>query len=187
NGWDDDADGDTDCDDGDCAGTAGCDAAPAEICDNGADDDGDGATDCVDTDCPACNEICDNGVDDDRDGLVDCDDSDCDRHNNCLPAGALFVRGDGNSDGSINLTDGVIPLLYLFSGGAAPSCVDAADTNDTGAIEITDAIIIFSWLFSGGAAPAPPTPSGAGYTTADCGVDETEDGADCLSVSPICE
>ena len=187
NGWDDDADGDTDCDDTDCAGTAGCDAAPAEICDNGVDDDGDGATDCVDTDCPACNEICDNGVDDDRDGLVDCDDSDCDRHNNCLPAGALFVRGDGNSDGSINLTDGVIPLLYLFSGGDAPSCVDAADTNDTGAIEITDAIIIFSWLFSGGAAPAPPTPSGAGYTTADCGVDETEDGADCLSVSPICE
>ena len=53
NGWDDDADGDTDCDDTDCAGTAGCDAAPAEICDNGVDDDGDGATDCVYTDGPA--------------------------------------------------------------------------------------------------------------------------------------
>jgi len=187
NGWDDDADGDTDCDDSDCEGVAGCAGPPPEICDNGVDDDGDGATDCVDTDCPACNEICDNGVDDDRDGLVDCDDSDCDRHNNCLPAGVRFVRGDGNSDGAINLTDGVIPLLYLFTGGDAPACVDAADTNDTGAIEITDAIIIFSWLFSGGAAPVSPSPTGAAYQPGDCGEDETDDDAGCLSVSPVCD
>jgi hypothetical protein len=161
NGWDDDGDGDTDCDDADCAGTPGCDVVPMEICDNGRDDDGDGAADCDDDDCAdaaACK----------------------------VPAGPRFVRGDGNSDGSINLTDGVIPLLYLFSGGDAPLCLDAADTNDTGNIEITDAIIIFSWLFSGGAPPASPTPSSAGYLQEDCGVDETEDGADCLRVSPIC-
>ena len=97
-----------------------------------------------------------------------------------------FVRGDVNSDGSIILTDCVIPLLFLFTGGDVPACVDAADTNDTGSIEITDAIIIFSWLFSGGAPPVSPTPSSAGYLQADCGVDETEDGADCLSVSPTC-
>ena len=161
NGWDDDGDGDTDCDDADCAGAPDCDAVPMELCDNGVDDDGDGAADCDDDDCAdaaACK----------------------------VPAGPRFVRGDGNSDGSINLTDGVIPLLYLFSGGDAPLCLDAADTNDTGNIEITDAIIIFSWLFSGGAPPASPTPSSAGYLQEDCGVDETEDGADCLRVSPIC-
>ena len=187
NGWDDDADGDTDCDDADCAATAACDAVPRELCDNGRDDDGDGAIDCAATDCPACPELCDNGADDDGDGAVDCDDDDCADSAACkVPAGPLFVRGDGNSDGSINLTDGVIPLLYLFSGGDAPVCFDAADTNDTGNIEITDAIIIFSWLFSGGAPPASPTPSSAGYLQEDCGVDETEDGADCLRVSPIC-
>ena len=99
----------------------------------------------------------------------------------------MFVRGDGNSDGSINLTDGVIPLLYLFSGGDAPACLDAADTNDTGAIEITDAIIIFSWLFSGGDAPVSPSPSGAGYVAGDCGEDVSDDDAGCLSTSPVCE
>ena len=187
NGWDDDGDGDTDCDDADCAGTPDCDAVPMELCDNGQDDDGDGMVDCADSDCPACPELCDNGVDDDGDGAADCDDDDCAEAAACkVPAGPLFVRGDGNSDGSINLTDGVIPLLYLFSGGDAPLCFDAADTNDTGIIEITDAIIIFSWLFSGGAPPASPTPSSAGYLQEDCGVDETEDGSGCLRVSPIC-
>ena len=104
-----------------------------------------------------------------------------------VPAGPRFVRGDGNSDGSINLTDGVIPLLYLFSGGDAPACVDAADTNDTGAIEITDAIIIFSWLFSGGAAPASPSPTSAGYLRTDCGEDLTADGLGCASEAVLCE
>ena len=104
-----------------------------------------------------------------------------------MAKGPTFVRGDANSDGSVNLTDGVVPLLYLFSGGAAPACLDSADTNDTGAIEITDAIIIFSWLFSGGAAPVSPSPTGAAYQPGDCGEDETADDADCLSVSPVCD
>jgi hypothetical protein len=137
---------------------------------------------------PPPDEVCDNGIDDDEDGDTDCDDADCSDEESCQePAGPTFVRGDGNSDGSINLTDGVIPLLYLFSGGDAPACIDAADTNDTGAIEITDAIIIFSWLFSGGDAPVSPSPSGAGYVAGDCGEDVTADDAGCLSVSPVCE
>ncbi|MDE0740754.1 MAG: discoidin domain-containing protein [Planctomycetota bacterium] len=137
---------------------------------------------------PPPDEICDNGIDDDEDGAADCDDTDCSEAESCQePAGPIFVRGDGNSDGSINLTDGVIPLLYLFSGGAAPACADAADTNDTGAIEITDAIIIFSWLFSGGDAPVSPSPSGAGYVVGDCGEDVTADDSGCLRTSPVCE
>ena len=97
-----------------------------------------------------------------------------------------FVRGDANSDGAINLTDGVIPLLFLFSGGAAPACMDAADTNDTGAVEITDAIIIFSWLFTGGVAPVAPSPQSPGYSPADCGPDATKDGLGCETVSLTC-
>ena len=102
------------------------------------------------------------------------------------PGGSTFVRGDANSDGSINLTDGVIPLLYLFSGGAPPACADSADTNDSGNIEITDAIIIFSWLFTGGAAPEEPSPLSPGYTKAECGEDLTEDGIGCENPSPVC-
>ena len=97
-----------------------------------------------------------------------------------------FVRGDANSDGAVNLTDGVIPLLFLFSGGAEPACMDAADANDTGAVEITDAIIIFSWLFTGGVAPAAPSPLSPGYTAAECGADATEDGLGCATLAPTC-
>ena len=159
-----------------------------EICDNGEDDDGDGDTDCADSDCPACPEICDNGEDDDGDGDVDCVDVDCADADNCQePAGPTFVRGDANSDGAINLTDGVIPLLYLFSGGNAPACGDAADTNDSGALEITDAIIIFGWLFSGGVAPAAPSPQSPGYAAKESAVDPTEDGLGCDAVSPVCQ
>ena len=100
--------------------------------------------------------------------------------------GENFVRGDANSDGAINLTDGVIPLLFLFSGGAPPACMDAADANDTGAVEITDAIIIFSWLFTGGVAPVEPSPTSPGYPVSDCGPDATEDGLSCEAQGPVC-
>jgi hypothetical protein len=193
---DPDIDGDEDLNDSDCEPLNAaiyngapelCDAIDSDcdgsLVDEFIDTDGNGQPDCID---PV--EICDNGIDDDGDRNTDCDDDDCAAAAVCnVPAGVLFVRGDVNSDGAINLTDGVIPLLFLFSGGAAPACMDAADTNDTGAIEITDAIIIFSWLFSGGAAPVSPSPSAAGYQREDCGVDETEDGTDCLAVSPICD
>ena len=59
NGLDDDLDGLTDCDDGDCTNYPGC---LTEICDNGVDDELDGLTDCDDGDCtndPHC--INDNG------------------------------------------------------------------------------------------------------------------------------
>ena len=167
------------------------DLVPEEICDNGIDDDRDGQTDCDDVGCilaDACipAEICGNGIDDDRDGRADCDDEDCVDAANCLQDGPLFVRGDANSDGSVNLTDGVVPLLYLFSGGAAPACLDSADTNDTGTVEITDAIIIFSWLFSGGAPPAEPSPLSPGYSREECAADPTEDGIGCARPSATC-
>ena len=134
------------------------------------------------------NTVTGDDGDDDGDGAVDCDDTDCAEDPVCAgPGGAAFVRGDTNSDGSINLTDGVIPLLFLFSGGGAPVCLDAADANDSGAIEITDAIIIFSWLFTGGDVPAEPSPTVPGYPAEDCGEDLTEDGIDCEQASPVCQ
>ena len=136
---------------------------------------------------PPPDEICDNGIDDDEDGDADCDDADCSEEESCqAPPETTFVRGDANSDGSVNLTDGVVPLLYLFSGGAAPACLDSADTNDTGSIEITDAIIVFSWLFSGGMAPADPSPLSPGYSSEECTGDPTDDDIGCDRPSPAC-
>ncbi|MFP6631566.1 MAG: DVUA0089 family protein, partial [Planctomycetota bacterium] len=72
----------------------------------------------------------------------------------------VFSRGDGNGDGSLELTDGIIVLNYLFTGGDAPGCMEAADSDNDGQISLTDAVLILSYLFQGGNAPALPGPPG---------------------------
>ena len=59
----------------------------------------------------------------------------------CLPAtdawsGAHFVRGDANHDKGVDISDAVFNLTYLFSGGEAPPCEDAADVDDEAAMKI---------------------------------------------------
>ncbi|MCZ6795489.1 MAG: hypothetical protein O7J95_17940, partial [Planctomycetota bacterium] len=100
-----------------------------------------------------------------------------------------FVRGDADSNGSINLTDGIVILNFLFLGAAAPACLDAADTDDDGGERpsLTDAVIIFSWLFSGGPPPAAPRPDAPNYVAENCGPDVTDDAMDCAMLSPVCQ
>ena len=83
-----------------------------------------------------------------------------------------FIRGDSNDDGQVDISDGVHALAFLFRGGPAPACLDAADANDSGDADISDAIATFAYLFLGGPPPAPPGPL-------DCGVDPTEDRLGC--------
>ncbi|MFN0057006.1 MAG: dockerin type I repeat-containing protein [Planctomycetota bacterium] len=78
-----------------------------------------------------------------------------------------FLRGDTNGDSAINIGDAVATLSFLFSGGATPTCADAADVNDDGAINIADAVSLLSFLFSGGPAPAAPFPTWEADPTAD--------------------
>ena len=54
--------------------------------------------------------------------------------------------------------DGLLILEFLFLGGDAPRCEDAADTDDTGSIAITDAVSLLQHLFHGGSSPPPPYP-----------------------------
>jgi len=130
-------------------------------------------------------EICDNGVDDDGDDDVDCLDSDCADEDIC--AGARFVRGDSNSSDVVDLTDGVVTLNFLFTGGPAPACQDAADTDDNGALVISDAVITFSYLFTGGSVPQPPSPSATVYLFGDCAPDPTDDDPlECATIAATC-
>ena len=96
-----------------------------------------------------------------------------------------FVRGDANADGSINLTDSIAILSFLFLGGNAPACMDAADASDQGEVNITSAIYVLGWLFLGAEAPPVPTPSAAKYARGDCGPDPTDDALGC-AVFPGC-
>ena len=73
-----------------------------------------------------------------------------------LPPKVPFVRGDANGDGSIDITDAIFTLGFLFLGGGAPPCEDAADADDRGTLEITDAVYLLNFLFSGGPEPPPP-------------------------------
>ena len=99
-----------------------------------------------------------------------------------------FVRGDADGSGSIDITDAIVVLQYLFLGARRPDCLDAADADDSGGVnpDITDAIVVLNWLFTGGRRPAAPAPSTARYGPEDCGADPTEDGIECRSFPP-CE
>jgi len=85
--------------------------------------------------------------------------------------GVVFLRGDADQNGTIQLTDAVFLLDYLFRGGEGLSCEDAADSNDDGRTDISDGILILRFLFSGGDRPRAPFPG--------AGIDPTEDDLGC--------
>jgi len=72
-------------------------------------------------------------------------------------SGAQFVRGNVNGDTAVELTDAVRIFGFLFLGGAAIDCADAADVDDDGTVLISDGIFLLNHLFLGG--PRPPSPS----------------------------
>ena len=87
----------------------------------------------------------------------------------CLPE--RFKRGDVNSDGTLDISDAIGTLNYLFQ-NLPVVCLDAVDSNDDGAVDISDAISVLNYIFAGGPPPAAPGPS-------ECGVDTTDDALDC--------
>jgi hypothetical protein len=101
---------------------------------------------------------------------------------------AAFVRGDADADGQVSLTDAVRVLTFLFTGGPAPECMDAADADDSGgeSLSVTDAIRILGWLFTGGPAPPAPSPSRPSYLAADCGIDPTPTSLGCETPPATC-
>lgn len=105
-----------------------------------------------------------------------------------VPPPPRFVRGDVNSDGAINLTDGIAILSHLFQGTEVPQCRDAADADDNGALQLTDAIVIFQFLFLGEDPPREPSPPrGRAYEAEDCGIDPTrDDPLECVMPAETC-
>lgn len=70
-----------------------------------------------------------------------------------------WIRCDSNGDGSRDITDPIVLLSYLFSGGAEPRCVAALDCQSDGGIDITDAVFDLNFQFLGGPSPAAPYPA----------------------------
>ncbi len=72
--------------------------------------------------------------------------------------GPDFLRGDSDGDNLVNLTDAIFTATWLFSGGTAPSCFDAADANDDSRLDISDPLYTLLYLFGGSAPPPLPFP-----------------------------
>ena len=72
---------------------------------------------------------------------------------------------------NLDISDGIGILNYLFLGGAATPCEDAADANDDGSINIADPVAILNYLFLGHG--DLPDPCGS------VGHDPTSDGLIC--------
>lgn len=86
--------------------------------------------------------------------------------------GSTFLRANSNADTDVDLSDGVATLNFLFTGGATPRCMDAADADDSGEVDLTDAVFTFGFLFLGGDVPPLPYPG--------CGRDTTASPLTCL-------
>ncbi len=87
-----------------------------------------------------------------------------------VAAGPLFVRGDADGSGGVDLSDAMTILGYLFL-DVESSCPKAADTDDDGRVRIDDAIALLRYVSLGGPPPSPPFP--------ECGPDPTADGVPC--------
>lgn len=88
----------------------------------------------------------------------------------------LFLRGDANADGAVNLTDVIRTVYAVFDAGPSLECPDAADANDDGVVNIEDPVMTLAYLFDP-SVPTLPAPFGIP------GVDPTADSLFCGCVA----
>jgi len=78
-----------------------------------------------------------------------------------------FVRGDANSDYTLDISDAVLILTHLFLGKPQElDCDDASDCNDDGTINIADPLFLLFYLFEGNPKELP-------FPFQHCGIDPT--------------
>ncbi len=90
-----------------------------------------------------------------------------------LGGGTPFLRGDVNQNGAVGVTDAILILAFLFSGGLEPgkpaeeNCLiaynfdgSATQGEETASdINLTDALGVLTFLFRSGFPPPKPYPS----------------------------
>jgi hypothetical protein len=61
--------------------------------------------------------------------------------------------GDANSDMTVNVSDAVYIINYVFIGGGAPEPIFVGDTNCDGSVNVSDGVYIINYIFIGGNQP----------------------------------
>lgn len=84
--------------------------------------------------------------------------SEADMTLSCECSTPLFIRGDANADTTLDLSDVILILMYLFDTGVEPVVLDACDANSDTNIDLADAIYLLTYLFGDGPPPAHPFP-----------------------------
>ena len=79
---------------------------------------------------------------------------------------SVFVRGDTNGDGQLDISDVARMLGCMFRGSDCPSCDDALDVNDNGRINITAGVFLLNYIFWDG---LPPPGTGSGWAMSKSG------------------
>jgi hypothetical protein len=64
-----------------------------------------------------------------------------------------ILCGDANSDETLNVSDAVYIINYVFKGGPAPGPLCVGDTNGDVSVNVSDAVYVVSYIFKGGPAP----------------------------------
>ncbi|GEM_PF-3814155 len=70
-----------------------------------------------------------------------------------LHSAAAYKAGDASGDGTVNISDAVYLIAYIFAGGDPPDPMVAGDANCDGPVNISDAVYLIAYIFAGGSAP----------------------------------
>ena len=65
----------------------------------------------------------------------------------------VYMNGDADGSGAINISDAVYIIAYIFSGGSTPVPTGRGDVDCSSSINISDAVYLISYVFGGGPAP----------------------------------
>jgi hypothetical protein len=77
----------------------------------------------------------------------------------------VYLCGDANNDGAVNVSDAVWIINYVFVGGPEPDPFLSGEVNCDGAVNVSDAVWLINYVFVGGNDPCdsdPGSPNGDG-------------------------
>ncbi len=77
--------------------------------------------------------------------------ADCD--NDGIGDACDFLSGDADNNGVITISDAVLLINFIFSGGSAPCPIRNGDADCSGAVTISDAVYLINYIFAGGPGP----------------------------------
>jgi hypothetical protein len=64
-----------------------------------------------------------------------------------------FMTGDANGDQTVNVSDAVYVINYVFAGGDPPEPYQAGDSNCDAIVNVSDAVWVINYVFVGGPEP----------------------------------